>query len=154
MFAFHFKEKLRDKSDQTEFHGLPWILIVLLLILLSLAVLYFGKSGHPQQAVASKTNSQFTPRPPRTYSVFYSGGVFSPTNLRIHSGDTVKFQNNGFSAIKIAPNSEKDQENGVGFENIGEIQTKNSFSYTFSTSGIFNYHNEKNPNEAGAIIIR
>lgn len=153
MFVFHFKEKLKDKSDQAEFHGLPWILIVLLLVLLSLAVLYFGKSGSSKSVFAVSGNHTST-RSPRTYSVFYSGGVFSPTNLRIHSGDTVKFQNNGFSAIKISPDTEKDQESGVGFENIGEIQSKNSFSYTFFTAGIFNYHNEKNPNEAGAIIIR
>lgn len=153
MFAFHFKEKLRDKSDQTEFHGLPWLLIVLLLVLLSLAVLYFGKSGSSKPVSVASSNHTGS-RSSRTYAVFYSGGVFSPTNLRIHSGDTVKFQNNGFSAIKISPNTEKDQENGVGFENIGEISSKNSFSYTFSTVGIFNYHNEKNPNEAGAIIIR
>ena len=153
MSPFNFKEKLRDRSEQAEFHGLPWILIVLLLVLLSAAVLYFGKNNHFQTATAGK-NGQATSRPARVYAVFYSGGVFSPTNLRIHSGDTVKFQNNGFSAIKISPNTAKDQQSGIGFENIGEIQPKNSFAYTFSTAGIFNYHNEKNPNEAGAIIIR
>lgn len=149
----NLKEKLRDRSEQTEFHGLPWILIVLLLVLLSVAVLYFGRNMNHQPASVSNGMRTAT-RPARTYSVFYSSGVFSPTNLRIHSGDTVKFQNNGFAAIKITPDTQKDQESGVGFENIGEIQSKNSFAYTFSTAGIFNYHNEKNPNEAGAIIIR
>lgn len=153
MLRFNFKQKLLDRSDQQEPHGLPWILIVLLLVLLSVAVLYFGKNINYQPASAVKGNGS-TVRSPRTYSIFYSGGVFSPTNLRIHSGDTVKFQNNGFFGIRIAPNTEKDQENGIGFSNIGEIMPKNSFSYTFSTAGIFNYHNEKNPNEAGAIIIR
>lgn len=149
---FHFKEKLRDRSEQSEFHGLSWILIVLLLVLLSLSVLYFGKNNNYQPASAS--NSVHTSRPARTYSVLYGGGVFSPTNLRIQSGDTVKFQNNSLFAIRIVPDTDKDQEKGVGFENIGEIQSKNTFTYIFSNAGIFNYHNEKNPNEAGAIIIR
>ncbi|OGN13563.1 MAG: hypothetical protein A3C71_02640 [Candidatus Yanofskybacteria bacterium RIFCSPHIGHO2_02_FULL_43_15c] len=151
--SLNFKEKLRDRSDQAEFHGLPWILIVLLLVLLSTAILYFGKNANSQLATGNQPSTAKL-RPARIYSVFYSGGVFSPTNLRIHAGDTVKFQNNGFTAIKISPNTAKDQESGIGFENIGEIQPKNSFSYTFSTVGIFNYHNEKDPNEAGAIIIR
>lgn len=153
MLGFNLKQKLLDRSDQAEPHGMPWILIVLLLVLLSVAVLYFGRNVNYQPASAVGGNGSAI-RAPRTYSVFYSGGVFSPTNLRIHSGDTVKFQNNSFSGIRIAPDTEKDQESGVGFSNIGEITPKNSFSYTFSTAGIFNYHNEKNPNEAGAIIIR
>ncbi|MDP3730954.1 MAG: hypothetical protein Q8R34_00435 [bacterium] len=153
MLRFNLKEKLLDHSDQREPHGLPWILIMLLLVLLSVAVLYFGRSVNYDPATAS-TGRNGMVRPPRTYSVFYSGGVFSPTNLRIHNGDMVKFQNNSLLAVRIVPDSEKDQQNGVGFSNIGEIPSKNSFSYTFSTSGIFNYHNEKNPNEAGAIIIR
>ncbi len=150
----NLKEKLRDRSEQAEFHGLPWILIVLLLVLLSAAVLYFSKNSNYQPVSAANGSRNGAVRPPRAYSVFYSGGVFSPTNLRIHAGDTVKFQNNGFTAIKISPNTAKDQQSGVGFANIGEIQPKNSFAYTFSAAGIFNYHNEKNPNEAGAIIIR
>ena len=149
----NLKEKLRDRSDQAELHGLPWILIVLLLVLLSLAVLYFSQNGNYQAASVVNNNRTLT-KTPRTYSVFYSGGVFSPTNLRIRGGDTVKFQNNSLVSVKISPDTEKDQESGIGFENIGEIQSKNSFSYTFSNIGIFNYHNEKNPNEAGAIIIR
>lgn len=153
MPRFNLKEKLLDRSDQAEPHGLPWVLIVLLLVLLSVAVLYFGGDANYEPVTAS-TGRNGTIRPPRTYSVLYSGGVFSPTNLRIHSGDTVKFQNNSLVAVRIVPDTEKDQLNGVGFSNIGEISSKNSFSYTFSTPGIFNYHNERNPNEAGAIIIR
>src|SRR3989344_8101416 len=102
MPSFNFKEKLRDRSDQAEPHGLPWILIVLLLVLLSVAFLYFGRNNS-YKPVSASSGSHSTPRPTRIYSVFYSGGVFSPTNLRIHAGDTVKFQNNGFSAIKISP---------------------------------------------------
>ena len=154
MSPLNLKQKLLDRSDQQEPHGLPWILIVLLLVLLSLAVLYFGRSVNYQPTTAASGSRNGAVRSPRLYSVFYSGGVFSPTNLRIHKGDTVKFQNNSLIAVRIVPDTEKDQENGVGFSNIGEIPSKNSFSYTFSSAGIFNYHNEKNPNEAGTIIIR
>lgn len=154
MSLLNLKQKLLDRSDQSEPHGLLWILVVFLLALLSLAVLYFGRSVDYQPAAAVNGGRNGAVRPVRTYSVFYSGGVFSPTNLRIHSGDLVKFQNNSLTAVRIVPDTKRDRENGVGFENIGDIQPKNSFSFTFSSAGIFNYHNEKNPNEAGAIIIR
>jgi len=153
MLHFNLKEKLRDRADQAEPHGLPWILIILLLVLLSAAVFYFGPSAN-YQATSANSSSHATVRSPRTYAVFYSGGVFSPTNLHIHKGDTVRFQNNSLTAVRIVPDTKKDQENGAGFTNIGAITSQNSFSYNFSTAGIFNYHNEKNPNEAGAIIIR
>src|SRR3989344_9630994 len=75
--------------------GLIWLLIVLVLILLGLSVNLLGNSEELANP-ASTFDVEPVPtetRQPRIYTVSYKNGVFSPTNLRIHAGDTVRFKN-------------------------------------------------------------
>ncbi|MBI2064950.1 MAG: hypothetical protein HYT62_02775, partial [Candidatus Yanofskybacteria bacterium] len=95
--------------------GLPWLLIVLVLVLLALSVNIF------RQPVASdmsgNISSSVGPTPaaqPRVYTVSYRNGVFSPTNLRIHAGDTVRFKNESIFPIRIVG------DDLVGFDSIGD----------------------------------
>src|SRR3989338_7029380 len=82
--------------------GLPWLLIVLVLVLLAFSVNMF------RQPIISDTSgnivSSLEPTPdvrqPRVYTVSYRNGVFSPTNLRIHAGDTVRFKNESIFPIR------------------------------------------------------
>ncbi len=152
MFGFNIKQNLITKLENKEPRGFSWLLIVLFLILLSFAVLYFG--GNSQyEATANPKIDRTVSRPPRTYSVFYTSGVFSPTNLRIRVGDLVEFQNKDFLPVRIVSDTQG-KSNFFGFQNSGDVAPDDTFSFTFSTSGIFSYHNEKNPNEAGAVIVK
>ncbi|MBI2057622.1 MAG: hypothetical protein HYT63_01405 [Candidatus Yanofskybacteria bacterium] len=146
------KEKLLNKSENSEPKGLSWILVILLLILLSVAITYFG--GSSPDSASSSTGSNISSRPSRTYSIFYSGGVFSPTNLRIHQGDSVQFQNKSLFPIKITSQSSVKNKESLGFQTTKEILPDQGFDYTFQTAGVFDYYNERNPNEAGTIIIK
>ncbi|MBI2676417.1 MAG: hypothetical protein HYX21_00475 [Candidatus Yanofskybacteria bacterium] len=146
------KQKLLDRSENLEPKGLSWILVVLLLILLSVAITYFGASS--PDSFSSSASPGVSSRPPRSYSVFYSGGVFSPTNLRIHQGDSVQFQNKSFFPIKVASQDSSRSSENLGFQTSKEILPNQEFSYIFQSAGIFNYYNERNPNEAGTIIIK
>jgi len=145
-------EKLINKFEGGEPKGLSWLLIVLFLTLLSVAVMYFGGS---RQYVLNSTgsDSKSNSRVPRTYSIFYNSGVFSPTNLRIHAGDGVEFQNKTFLPIKIVADN-NDKSPILGFQDSGTVAPNTVFSFTFLNAGIFNYYNEKNPNEVGSIIVR
>ena len=42
----------------------------------------------------------------------------------------------------------------LGLDSVGDIPQGSYFAYTFSEKGIFGYHNEKKPEEAGTIIVR
>lgn len=144
-----FRKKLLEKSENAQANGLSWLLIILFLVLLSFSVVYFGgNSGDHNGASATLAKKNGNNRASRTYSVFYSSGVFSPTNLRIHTGDSVKFQNSSHFPIRIL------SDKNTIFQNSGEIPVNGFFAYTFTAAGIFDYHNEKNPNEAGTIIVR
>lgn len=134
----------------------PWLLIVACLILLAAAVSFFGGKS------VTNNNVDFSARPissldiksPRIYTVSYKAGVFSPTNLRIHAGDTVRFKNESFFPVRIASDPHPSHSDMPGFDSIGDIPQNSYFSFTFSEKGIFGYHNNKNVDEGGTIIVR
>ena len=142
--------KRKDRVPILNAPGLIWLLIVALLTLLGLAVSILGK---PQGIGGAAPNITEEPTPaetrqPRIYSVSFKNGVFSPTNLRIHAGDTVRFKNEGLFGIRIL------SESYLGFDSIGEIPQGSYFSFTFAAKGIFDYHNNKNSEEKGTIVVR
>ncbi len=129
--------------------GLPWLLIVLVLILLAFSVSMFRQPIVPD--TSDNIGSSVGPTPtaqPRVYTVSYRNAVFSPTNLRIHAGDTVRFKNEGIFPIRIVG------DDLVGFDSIGDVPQGSFFAFTFAARGIFSYHNEKSPDESATIIVR
>lgn len=144
------KEKLFRSIEHS---GFSWLLIVLVLVLLAFAVNMFrqpivsdtsGNAGSSVEPIPSEPDI----RQPRIYSVSYRNGVFSPTNLRVHAGDTVRFKNENIFPIRITG------DDLVGFDSIGDIPQGSFFSFTFAAKGIFSYYNYKNPNETATIIVR
>ena len=135
--------------------GAIWLFIIFVLAGFAWAVLYFGRNNpslaNNDRAVPSR---QASARQPRTYTVFYGLGVYSPTNIRIHVGDSVRFQNDSDFPMHVISDSTNDALDLAGFDSLGEIPPDSVFTYTFSQSGIFGYHNVKNPNEEGTVIVR
>ena len=135
-------------SDRHHNPAIFWVLIIVLLAGFAAAIVTLGGSGRPISQ--SLTPAPLASREPRFYTVTYKSGVFSPTNLRIHSGDTVRFKNDGFFSIRIMT----DNNQLPGFDSIGDIPQGSYFSFTFAEKGIFGYHNVKNQDEQATIIVR
>lgn len=148
------KERLAERAEGAEPNGLGWLFILLLLILLSAAILYFSQGSKNLIGGTPTPLNTVTNRPARTYSVYYDRGVFSPTNLRIHAGDTVRFENDTLLPIRVVTDPHPAHNGLAGFDSVNEVRNKESFTYTFNAVGIFSYHNERNPNETGTIIVR
>lgn len=129
-----------------------WVLIIVMLILSAGAVKMLGNAPDLSSQIPTLTSE--ATREPRFYTVSYKSGVFSPTNLRVHAGDTVKFKNDGFFSIRIVSDSQPVGSNIPGFDSVGDIPQGSYFSYTFAQVGIFGYHNNKNSEEQGSIIVR
>lgn len=142
--------KRKEKVPTLNAPGLIWLLIVVLLVLLGLAVTILGDSqglGSATPTVSDEPTPTETTQP-RIYTISYKNGVFSPTNLRIHAGDTVRFKNEDIFSIRILSDSY------LGFDSVGEIPQGSFFSFTFAAKGIFDYHNNSNVEEKGTIIVR
>lgn len=136
--------------------GVLWLFIILVLVVFTGAVMYFSRSN---PLLANNNGQAFTgrqtnARQPRTYTVFYGLGVFSPTNIRVHVGDSVRFQNDGKVPLRVVSDSTNGVLDLAGFDSVGDIPPGSVFTYTFSQPGIFGYHNVMSPDEEGTVIVR
>ena|SRR3989344_4097168 len=141
--------KLRN-GDVERYHNpaVFWLLIIVMLMLLAGAVTILSNPEELMSQIPTVTPEEG--REPRVYTISYQGGVFSPTNLRIHAGDTVRFKNEGFFGMRVMT----DNNQLPGFDSVGNIPQSSYFSYTFAERGIFGYHNYDKPAEQGSIIVR
>lgn len=147
--------QLAKKDERPPFRtahapGITWLVVILLLVISAFAVIHFGNlqpavSPTPTQIADGSTTPLVQPR---IYTISYDSGVFSPTNLRIHAGDTVRFKNDSIFPIRIV------SDDLVGFDSIGDIPQGSYFSYTFAARGTFSYHNSHNKDQTGTIIVR
>lgn len=129
--------------------GISWLIVILLLVLAAFSVLHFGKLQPAVSPLPSSSDDGATPAvQPRMYTISYDAGVFSPTNLRIHAGDTVRFKNESIFPIHIV------SDDLVGFDSVGDIPQGSYFAYTFAARGTFGYRNSHNSDQTGSIIVR
>lgn len=112
--------------------------------------LFYGDKKTDQNIINTATIS----RSPKTYTVYYEGGVFSPTNMRIHAGDSVRFQNDSADDVWIIG----DRRSGLFF--LSALDSKKALSqgefyiYRFERQGSFAYKNSLEEKEIGSIIVR
>lgn len=141
-------------NDGVHDRGTTWIFIILVLIVFAAAVTYFSRNNPDLKIIPSPDMVTTPARVPRLYTVFYQLNIFSPTNLRIHVGDSVKFLNNSSQPIRVVSDSVKGTPVLIGFDSVGDVQLSGAFTYTFTGAGIFGYHNARNTDETGTVIVR
>lgn len=127
-----------------------WFITILVLFLFAGSIFFFNKDLPKDQHADlndSKNNG-------RIYTVFYTSGVFSPTNLQINVGDTVRFFNDSLFPIRVVSDPHPTHEGLAGFDSVSDIPSQGTFSYTFSKRGIFDYHNERKIDQKGTIIVK
>ena len=130
-----------------------WGLIVAAMVLMLGAVMVFGPRNQANEPLTSGVPLATPTVQSRVYTISYRFGVFSPTNLRIHQGDTVRWHNDGLLAVRIAAQLQAGQT-APEFDSVGTIPPDGYFSYTFSNVGVFGYDNAGNKKEQGLIIVR
>lgn len=144
--------KRPELSDHHHNPAVFWILIIILMFMIVGAVKMLSKPIGLSSNILTPVPKET--REPRFYTVLYKSGVFSPTNLRIHAGDTVRFKNDSFFSIRVVSDPHPAHNQLLGFDSVGDIPQGSYFSYTFAEKGIFGYHNEKKLEEQGTIIVR
>ncbi len=140
------------QTPRLRFH--LWPFIVLMLILLGVAVATMTPQAPVDPSTTpTPTTSETVDRESRVYSVSYRFGVFSPTNLRIHAGDTVRWKNDSPLPVRVVAQLQNGQHTPE-FDSIGSIPPDGYFAYTFGSLGVFGYSNASNESESGVIIVR
>ena len=142
------------RTEDEQLRGRPhfWPLILLMLVLLALAVTMMEQPADVA-LVTTPSPTENVDRDPRVYTVGYKFGVFSPTNLRIHAGDTVRWHNESKLPIRVVAQLQSGQRI-PDFDSIGSVQPGGYFAFTFASVGIYGYYNPSSANESGVIIVR
>ena len=128
-----------------------WFLIILALTLFTGSLFYFGKDAASNQQANLNGGGNYLGK---VYTVYQTKGVFSPTNLQINVGDTVRFLNDGLTPMRVASDPHPEHSDLPGFDSVSEIPPQGIFSFTFSKRGIFDYHNERKPEQKGTVIVK
>ena len=143
------------EDNELKPEGRIWLLVILVLVCFGFALSYFSRIN-PDLADFEQSQLAYQGQTPtrqlRVYTVYYNTGVFSPTNIRIHVGDSVKFQNDSGGTVSVASDVTNGVEDLPGFSSISAVQPNGSFSYTFTTAGTFSYHSDKD--EHGTVIVK
>lgn len=131
-----------------------WAFIFIAILLMLAALLVLGPRNEANQPPTPSTTASGTPiRESRVYTISYRFGVFSPTNLRIHQGDTVRWHNDGLLSVRVTAQLQAGAK-APEFDSVGTIPPDGYFSYTFANVGVFSYSNHENQKEQGVIIVR
>ncbi|MFA5872074.1 MAG: cupredoxin family copper-binding protein [Parcubacteria group bacterium] len=138
------QEKMPSTSSLT-----IWIVIAAIIIVAGIFYFYRGKyqapspSSNPSSAApSSRTNAAQNTAAAVTIQNF----TFSPASLTIKKGETVTWTNEDSVPHQIASDSGAFQGNSMG--------KGQSYSFTFNTTGEFDYHCAIHPSMKGKIIVQ
>lgn len=114
-----------------------------------------------------RTEKQAGTPPVRGIEVVYTDTGFSPKNLLIKAGETVTFKNQSATGILVAsaPHPTHEAYDGTtmtqhcapgatpSFDSCKPFLSGESYSFTFTKKGSWNYHNHVNPLNFGTITV-
>ena len=128
-----------------------WFLIAILLLVFAGAIFLFQgeesvKINDPSPISSVKLG--------RIYTVYYNNGVFSPTILQVKANDTIRFKNESEKLIYIISDTHPDHNFFVELDSKESIEKGDNWMFVFNKKGIWGYHNEKNSEEGGTIIVK
>ena len=153
--------------------------VVGLIVVVGAIMLIIGKSGNdevtpitsssasPSVSVSTSPSTSVSPlvsvgiSVPKTVVISYTDSGFSPANVTIKKGDTIKYVNNSskemWPASAMHPSHNAYPETGgcIGskFDACARIKTGATYSFTFNQVGSWGYHDHISPNFFGKITV-
>jgi plastocyanin len=123
-----------------------------------------GTPVNGEPVAAGETNQ---PQASRTVTVTYTDQGFSPSTVTINEGDSVTFVNKSANPMWVASDphplhngydgTTRDQHCAPGYAGpapFDECGTSPSFTFTFTKTGTWGYHNHAEDEMAGTVIVK
>lgn len=107
---------------------------------------FFGNNNEP----AASPGSNYTPAENSaiaTNTVSIENYVFAPGDITVKKDTTVTWTNKDVAGVTI---TEYDDKSGPSSEVVRQDQT---YSYKFTQTGLFHYHNSLDPNMNGTVTV-
>lgn len=105
----------------------------------------------PTPTVATSTEVSPTVQAGNVVTLTTSG--FSPASITIKSGQSVTFVNNSSALARVASDPHPIHNGLAGFDDLKGSNTGESYSFTFTKTGTFGYHNHLSPSTKGTVIV-
>lgn len=128
---------------------------ILIVIVIAIVIAVGGVFAAVMLSQTTTNPRQATPviRPSKEAQVAITNNGFEPATLTVKKGTKVTWTNNGQTAHQIAsnPHPSHDELKKLYSDVLNE---KQSYGFSFSKAGKFNYHDELNPVVNGQIIVK
>lgn len=118
--------------------------LIVLVIILLLAVLYFGARTIYQEMATPKSTAM--PVAGKN-TIIINQGAFDPPTLKISEGTTVTWQNEDVTDHTVTFDKIRDIDSG-------KLAPKDIFKHLFEKHGTYNYHCSLNSKMTGRIIVQ
>ncbi len=101
--------------------------------------------GNPASSASSSTAAILE------QSITYSDSGFSPSMVSVPAGTKITFVNESSSQITLT--ADKNQS-AAGFATSNQLFSGDTYSFTFTQTGTFGYHNAAKPSDTGTVIVK
>jgi plastocyanin len=134
------------------------LIIAIVVIVVILGGWYFFKHTAPVPSITPQrpggTQSSGGNEPANSgNTVIYTDSGYSPATLTIKAGETVTFVNQSSDPMWTASNPHPIHTDYPGFDALAGTLPGQSYSFTFTKTGHWGYHNHLNASKGGAIIV-
>lgn len=83
-------------------------------------------------------------------TVRYTDEGFAPESVTVSAGQTVRFVNESSGGMWVASNDHPTHEELEGFD---QLSTGDSYEFTFTQTGEWDYHNHVNSGDEGTVVV-
>ncbi len=112
-----------------------------------------GSNGSPTPPSSNDGGSN-TSTSPKTYDISYTNNCYSPGSITIKKGDTVQFTNNSSRDMWPASDSHPSHTIYPEFDASSSIGAGGVYSFTFTKTGSWDYHDHLKPSCRGIVIVQ
>ncbi|MDD4318961.1 MAG: cupredoxin domain-containing protein [Candidatus Peribacteraceae bacterium] len=106
-----------------------------------------SRSGLSSSAVSSSASSVLSA------TVTLTDAGFSPSELRIQAGATVRFRNDSSGLMRIVSDPHPAHTDFPALDALQNYNPGESFYFTFAQQGTWGYHNETTPTTGGTVVV-
>ena len=132
-----------------------WLVGIVVIALVALGTwVYLNRDSATAPTTAPTQTETPSPRAKQTgEEVTYQTGGFSPAELTIKVGTKVTFRNDSQQQLWVASAPHPAHTDHPDFDAERGYGPGESYSFTFTEAGSWEYHNHLNPSHTGTIVV-
>lgn len=155
-------ESAKTKNNQNNMNKTLVIVIIAIIVVVGGVFIFSSnKTQAPKNEVIDTSKIPplvgEAPTPPvtsKTVTVEYEATGFSSVSIEINVGDTVSFVNKGTKNFWPASDPHPTHTDYPEFDAKKNIAPGETYSFTFTKTGVWGYHNHLNPAQKGTVIVK